>query len=136
MARGTRYEEREPSPTELAWLAGIWEGEGSWVYKKGRTRTYPNGKIYTETPYLKMGIQMTDQDVMERVASIMDGRKITYTDTPAHKAAGQKPIYVMTIQGEAAIRWTNLMWPYLGERRKNKYNFIIEQIDGTHKQVA
>ena len=80
MAKGTIYEHRQPTEVELAWLTGIWEGEGSWIYRKSRTRTYSNGKVYTESPYLKMQIQMTDKDVMERVSEIMDGRKITYTD--------------------------------------------------------
>jgi hypothetical protein len=52
MAKGTIYEHREPTETELAWVTGIWEGEGSWSYKKGRTRTFANGKTYTEKDYL------------------------------------------------------------------------------------
>ncbi len=130
MPKGTIYEHKEPSPTELAWITGIWEGEGSWVYKKGRTRTFPNGKTYMGKPYLLMTMCMCDQDIMERVGSIMDGRKITYSDGgPAHKAAGQKPVYHINIQGEAAQRWSDLMKPYLSNRRSEKYNFIMEQVN-------
>jgi len=136
MAKGTIYEHRQPTEVELAWLAGIWEGEGSWGYKKGRTRTYPTGKVYTGSPFLKMQIQMTDKDVMERVSEIMDGRKITYTDTPAHRAAGQKPIWSLSLQGEAAFRWTELMKSFLGNRRKEKFEFIMEQVNATNYQVA
>lgn len=131
MAKGTIYEHREPTDTELAWLCGIWEGEGSWVYKKGRTRTFPNGKTYTEKSHLRMCMCMTDQDIMERVGAIMDGRSITYSDGgPKHKAAGQKPIYHINIQGEAATRWTELMKPYLGNRRREKYDLIMEKLNG------
>jgi hypothetical protein len=130
MAKGTIYEHREPTETELAWLTGIWEGEGSWSYKKGRTRTFSNGKTYTEKDYLSMSMSMTDQDIMERVAAIMDGRKITYTDGgPVHKSAGQKPIYYINLQGEAATRWTELMKPYLGKRRREKYEMIMEKLN-------
>ncbi len=130
MVKGTRYEHKEPSETELAWLTGIWEGEGCWGYKKGRTRTYPNGKVYTETPYLKMTMSMTDEDVMLRVGSIMDGRKITHTDGgPAHVAAGCKPCWIINLQGEAAQTWTELMKPYLGKRRREKYDFIMEKVN-------
>ena len=130
MARGTIYEHREPTEVELAWLSGIWEGEGSWVHKKGRTRTYPNGKVYTEKPHLRMTLQMTDEDVMERVSAIMDGRKITHTDGgPVHKAAGLKPTYHLSLQGDAATRWTELMKPFLGERRQEKYQLIMEQLN-------
>ena len=131
MAKGTIYEHREPTDTELAWLTGIWEGEGSWSYKKGRTRTFPNGKVYTEKPYLKMCMSMTDQDIMERVGAIMDGRGITHSDGgPVHKAAGQKPCYIISLQGEAAERWTEHMKPYLGNRRREKYNLIMEKLNG------
>jgi hypothetical protein len=130
MSKGTIYEHREPTETELAWVTGIWEGEGSWSYKKGRTRTFPNGKIYTEKDYLVMKMSMTDQDIMERVAAIMDGRKITWSDGgPVHKAAGQKPCYHISLQGEAAKRWTELMKPYLGNRRREKYEMIMEKLN-------
>ncbi len=136
MAKGTIYEHRQPTEVELAWLTGIWEGEGSWIYRKSRTRTYSNGKVYTESPYLKMQIQMTDKDVMERVSEIMDGRKITYTHTPAARAAGQKPIWALSLQGEVAFLWTELMKPFLGNRRKEKFEFIMEQVNATNYQVA
>tara|TARA_Y100001938_G_C7806237_1_gene289568 strand:+ start:130 stop:510 length:381 start_codon:yes stop_codon:yes gene_type:complete len=114
---------REPSSTELAWLSGIWEGEGSWIYRKGR-------KNRNEKPHLRMQMVMTDSDIMERVGAIMDGRKITYTEGgPVHKARGQKPVYCIYLQGRSALRWTNLMKPYLGKRRLEKYNFIMEQIN-------
>ena len=130
MAKGTIYKHRSPTETELAWVTGIWEGEGSWSYKKGRTRTFPNGKTYTEKDYLVMKMSMTDRDIMERVSIIMDGRKITWSDGgPVHKAAGQKPCYHISLQGEAAKRWTELMIPYLGNRRREKYEMIMEKLN-------
>ena len=137
MAKGTIYEHREPTETELAWVTGIWEGEGSWSYKKGRTRTFSNGKVYTEKDYLVMKMSMTDQDIMERVAVIMDGRKITWSDGgPVHKAAGQKPCYHISLQGESAKRWTELMKPYLGNRRKEKYQMIMEKLNDLYAEVS
>ena len=137
MAKGTIYEHREPSDIELAWLTGVWEGEGSWCYKKGRTRVFQSGKTYTERPYLRMQISMTDKDVMERVGAIMDGRSITYSDGgPVHKAAGQKPIYHISLQGEAATRWTELMKPYLGNRRREKYELIMEKLNGVFAEAT
>ena len=140
MARGTIYEHREPTEVELAWLTGIWEGEGSWTFKKGRPAKmcYENGKTYLEKPYLKMMMCMTDQDVMERVGRIMDGRKITHYDWgPAHKAAGQKPVYIISLRGEAACCWSELMKPYLGIRRREKYELIMEKInEGLLSEVA
>jgi hypothetical protein len=137
MAKGSIYEHTKPTEVELAWLSGVWEGEGSWSYKKGRTRTFANGKTYTEKPYIKMCMCMTDQDVMERVGAIMDGRKITYNEGgPVHKAAGQKPVYVISLQGESAQYWTELMKPFLGNRRRDKYELIMEKVNGLYTEVA
>ena len=105
MAKGTIYEHREPTETELAWVTGIWEGEGSWSYKKGRTRTFANGKTYT------------------------DGG-------PVHKAAGQKQIYYINLQGEAAKRWTELMKFYLGNRRREKYEMIMEKLNASYTKIS
>ena len=137
MAKGTIYEHVEPTDVEVAWLAGLWEGEGSWTYKKGRTRTFPNGKTYLENPYLRMHMSMTDEDVMLKVGKIMDGRKVTpYDGGPAHKAAGQKPCWIISLQGEAASLWTELMLPYLGKRRTAKYNFIMENVNGETENLS
>ena len=77
-----------------------------------------------------MAMCMTDQDIMERVGVIMDGRKITHYDGgPAHKAAGSKPVYIINLQGAAATRWTELMKPYLGKRRQDRYQFIMEKLN-------
>jgi hypothetical protein len=128
--KGTKYKHTTPTESELAWLCGIWEGEGCWTYKPERKKLHTNGKVYIEKSHLRMGLQMTDEDIMSRVASIMDGRKITYTDGgPVHKAAGQKPTYCLTVGGEPAHFWTELMLPYLGKRRKEKYFMLCEKLN-------
>jgi hypothetical protein len=128
--RGTKYKHIPPTEAELAWLCGIWEGEGSWSYKPERRKPNRNGKVYVEKSHLRMNLQMTDEDIMLRVASIMDGRKITYTEGgPVHKAAGQKPSYYLSIGGEPAHFWTKLMLPYLGKRRKEKYFMLCEKLN-------
>ena len=123
---------REPSETELAWLTGIWEGEGSWTYygPRKRKKDGPDGGFRYEKPFMRMQMNMTDGDIMERVGAIMDGRKTSkYDGGPAHKKLGQKPVYHIHVQGKAAHRWTNLMKPYLGKRRLEKYEFIMEKLN-------
>lgn len=123
---------RDPTEVELAWLTGIWEGEGSWVYKRARTRRHKNGRDYTEKPHLYMQLSMTDSDIVERVAAIMDGRKVVFSDGgPVHKAAGCKPVYSLSLTGSSAIRWSKLMKPLLGNRRSQKIDNILNQINGT-----
>lgn len=132
-----QYHHNPPTETELAWLCGIWEGEGTWQFKKARSKFCKKmNKEYVDKEHMRMSIQMTDEDIMLRVAKIMDGRKITYTDTPKHRELGQKPIWTLHITGKPAILWTELMIPYLGERRKQKIKTIFEQIDTSYETVS
>jgi hypothetical protein len=61
--------------TELAWLAGLWKGEGSF---KKPAPSAPNLPLVT--------VSMTDQDVIERAANLMGSvtvrghRRILATD--------------------------------------------------------
>lgn len=126
----SQYEHTPPSEIELAWISGIWEGEGCWQYKKPRERfNKKNGKTYTAKPEMLMSIQMTDKDIIDRVSKIMDNRTATYTHVPSKKAKGWKPLYTFSIRGKAAVLWTNLMKPYLGERRMERIEMIYENID-------
>lgn len=125
----SQYEHTPPSEIELAWVSGIWEGEGCWQYKKPRTRDYPNGKTYTAKSEMLMSIQMSDKDIIDRLAKIMDNRTATYTHVPSKKSKGWKPLYTLSIRGKSAVLWTNLMKPYLGERRMGKIEMIYENID-------
>ena len=125
----SQYEHIPPSDVELAWLAGIWEGEGCWQHKKGRTRLFENGRTYTEKDYLRIAVQMTDKDIVDRVAYIMDRRTVTKTDVPSKRKLGRKPLYTFALSGKPAILWTNLMLPHLGIRRQEKVQMIYETID-------
>ena len=126
----SQYEHIPPTEVELAWISGIWEGEGCWQYKKARERyNQKNGKTYTAKPEMLMSIQMSDKDIIDRVAKIMDNRTATFTHVPSKKAKGWKPLYTFSIRGKAAVLWTNLMKPYLGERRMEKIEMIYENID-------
>ena len=126
----SQYEHNPPSEIELAWISGIWEGEGCWQYKKARERyNHRNGKNYTSKPEMLMSIQMTDKDIIDRVSKIMDGRNSTFTHVPSKKVKGWKPLWTFSIRGKAAVLWTNLMKPYLGERRLEKIGMIYENID-------
>ena len=73
-----------------------------------------------------MSLGMTDKDVVERVAAIMDGRKVRH-EYRHKKNPNHKDMYHMQLQGAAAYRWTMHMKPYLGERRKNKIDWIMKE---------
>ena len=57
------------SAADVAWVAGIMEGEGSFVMSNG----YKNGVCYR---YPRVIAGMTDQDVVARLASYFGTREL------------------------------------------------------------
>ena len=85
---------------ELAWLAGLLEGEGCFSYRRDR-----------DIPTVE--VKMTDLDVINRVARLM-GR--TVTPIPAQRE-GYQPQYRARIQGEPARELMRRLQPHMGKRR-------------------
>ena len=101
------------SLSEIAWLAGLLEGEGCFTFSKG-----PD-----------VVLKMTDKDVVERAASLM-GAKVIARDP---KNIKWKRTYCASIHGYQAIAWMLTIYPFMGERRKEK---IIENIGQMEKDKA
>jgi hypothetical protein len=88
------------------WLAGILEGEGYF----GVIRSIVKGKTYL---YPRVGVNMTDRDVIERVREIF-GVKI-YVMRPA--GVSKKEGYRVVLIGSRAVEIMQLIRPWMGERR-------------------
>lgn len=98
--------------SEIAWAAGLFEGEGSILVAMKHDRP---GK---SCPSLSMG--SVDRDVLDRFARVAGGKvygpyKGQGRRTPEH----YRPIYQWKLTGiervQAVLRE---FWPYLGERRQ------------------
>jgi len=91
-------------PCDVAWLAGILEGEGSWV-RKGKDR-------------VSVQVAMTDRDIVYRL------RKITGVGNifgPYKREAHHKELWVWSVGAINHARdVTDKVLPYLGQRRKAK----------------
>lgn len=82
---------------ELAWVAGILEGEGSFVF---------NGK------YIRVSASMTDLDVLQKVQIILGGNLIK------NKAyEGWKQSWTWYINTNAAVECMKKVLPFLCTRR-------------------
>jgi hypothetical protein len=93
------------SQNELHWIAGIWEGEGSF---------FPGPPSKPRSPV--MALSMTDEDVVARVARLLG---VTYTEvTP--KEAHWRPTFVMRLRGARAMAWMAAMRPLMGYRRQRQ----------------
>ena len=103
--------ERKPiskieDPLQIAWLAGILEGEGCFgFYRKKAT----------------VAITMTDEDVIARVSLLMktrysmqSRRKENWKDTYSIRLSSSKAVYIMAT-----------VLPFMGTRRSAKINEIL-----------
>ena len=94
---------------ELAWLAGILEGEGSFFLENNRS----GGKLYR---YAIVTVNMTDKDVIDRVSALFG----TTTYAIPNTKAGKKPAYRATLKSHKAVVLMEHLLPFMGERRSAK----------------
>jgi len=85
---------------DLAWLAGLFEGEGSVSI---------NGKSMT------VRICMTDQDIVYRAAEIMRAKVYRRRDRP-----GYRPQWIAQTKGAPAAGIIMTLYPWLGIRRREQ----------------
>jgi hypothetical protein len=92
---------------DIYWLAGLVEGEGCFSNGSG-------------TPSLV--IQMTDEDVIEKVASMF---KKKHTEQP-QRNVNWKKVHTIGVYGSDAIQWMFTLYSLMGRRRKEKIKEIVE----------
>ena len=98
---------------EIAWVAGLIEGEGSFG-------------INNNSP--KLAIAMTDLDVLEKARDILDKtKKISTHEEPSISKDGcvRKTRYTLTLTGGIAIQWMMTIYPMMGLRRKTRIHEMI-----------
>lgn len=100
---------------DVAWLAGLLEGEGTFGYFNG-------------TPTIQ--IAMTDRDVIDRAAKTM-GIKVRAPWTPKRG----KTVYKCGACGVKAVSWMMTLYSLLGERRRNKVMPVIQKWLESPKQT-
>lgn len=111
--RGTFKERVIPSAVEIAWLAGLLEGEGSFLMIR-------SSKVYR---YPQIVVNMTDRDVIVRVAGLFGG---SVYDIPRY-VEGRKLSYRAQITGSGAAQWMMDLYPWLGERRRSRIDKVLAE---------
>jgi hypothetical protein len=92
---------------QLAWAAGLFEGEGWFTRSSG---------------YPLAAIRSTDRDVIERFRDVM-GRG---TVDPRNKGPGNKVQWHWQTQGHVNVsRFGELIGPWLGERRRRQLAAVL-----------
>lgn len=98
---------------EIAWVAGILEGEGYFYLNKGY--------------YPRIELKMTDKDVVERIAEFIGSTVIKqrYKELEHHK-----DVWITTKQGFSAMDTMELIYPYMSVRRKETIDAISDRFYG------
>jgi len=114
---------------EVAWAAGLFEGEGTWIVRPARGRG-------TKTTTV-IALQMCDRDVVERFAAIMGCGKVTNPDKRHEQNPKHRPIWRWSTARRAdCLRIAQMFLPYLGERRSARAHEIIESASQVHTRRA
>ncbi len=97
------------SEQDLYWLAGLLEGEGSFV-------------CYS-SPTIQLG--MTDKDVVEKAANLMNTTMKTYPAAKKH----WKTRYHANLHGQDAIVLLSKLLPLMGNRRSDQIKTVLQKAD-------
>lgn len=93
---------------DIAWLAGLLEGEGCFSTNRGRQ--------------IIIQLCMTDKDVMERAASIL--KQPVYVNS--RKLPSGKALYRLAVHGPHAIGWMMSLYLLMSTRRREKIRECIQ----------
>ncbi len=105
---------------ELAWAAGLFEGEGCFTFSKMKNRK--------NSIKVSAVIGMTDKDVLDRFASIMGFGNIKGPYKSSYPTC--KPRYTWEVQSQPdVLRTIDLLLPFLMSRRRDKALEIKQEIE-------
>lgn len=104
------------SSEELAWAAGLFEGEGSLVYTKIKNRK--------DSYKVHVVVSSTDKDVLDTFQKVIGFGPINGPYAPSN---GNKLRYVWEVQNfRDCLKATELLYPYLHSRRREKADELIK----------
>lgn len=112
IAKSQRKDVHGMKSTDIAWLAGLLEGEGTFGIQK--TGGY-KGTI-------KIGLQMTDKDTVEKASDLLGG---TLWGPHGPYGVSKQVTYQTSIFGTKAASWMMTVYSLMGERRQEKIRSLL-----------
>jgi len=99
---------------EIAWLAGIIEGEGYFGIYKGQWKP----------GIARLQIGMTDRDVIEKIANLLN------TTVSINNRGKKKTCYFTSLARRRDLKRLLIsILPYMGNRRSSKIHELLEHIN-------
>jgi hypothetical protein len=103
----------ELTTANIYWLAGIWEGEGTFGWMK-------NGQSMVGA-CARTSVNMCDRDVVERLATLLRCKRIHHRP----KRGAHKDQWVVVLLGRRAVGLMMMLYPLMGERRRARIREIL-----------
>lgn len=107
--------------TDIAWLAGLLEGEACFTCFKSTVvrKNYRNKRNYTTTCYrFEISLRMNDADVVYKAADLLKVKR-------SEPLPSAPKLHRAIIAGRRAIGWMMTIYPFMGERRRARIKEII-----------
>jgi Holliday junction resolvase-like predicted endonuclease len=106
------------NPTDLAWVAGLLEGEGSFM---AGPPSHPNQPGIV--------IEMTDLDVLQRLARILGVTRIKIRKT------GWKQSWRVLVRSRKAADLMRLLRPWMGSRRQAQIDHALQNYNQSQSDL-
>ncbi len=103
--------------SDLHWLAGFLEGEGSFLKGPPSCSNLPIVQAVT-----------TDEDVIYRVSQLFNTKHMEVCKE-RNIVNGWKPAYTVRLKGKKAVRLMKKLLPLMGERRQQQIQKAISSYD-------
>jgi hypothetical protein len=127
---GAPEQERPVSaePTELAWAAGFFDGEGTTFVNRHKIkhRNRPGQPVYyINSP--AVAVCQVERQPLDRFARIVGGRVPTGPYKP--KTKNSRPYYRWDAMGRpSVVRVLTLLWPYMSEPKRAQAHVVWEEL--------
>ena len=118
------------SEIDIAWLAGLLEGEGSFQVDARSATRY---KVSSSPPSPSIKIQMVDEDVIKKVATMVNKKMFS----PKRKTVKNKQTYQVHIGDRPTLRiLLPRLLPYLGARRQAQAQLLLDALKAHEEWIA
>jgi len=115
ITEGTKVSWKSAGPAErLAWLAGLLEGEGSFIAARFGNHSYP-----------RISVTMSDRDVLERAMTLMPGSHMYYASDSRFAERGWSETWMVRLNGPPAAEIMNAVRPWMGQRRTSAIERVL-----------
>lgn len=104
------------------WLAGLLEGEGSFIKGPPSTPRVP-----------RVTLPMTDRDVVER-AAVLFGRGVSHFDRKSDRP--RKRVFITSLKGSHALRLMTDIYPIMGTRRCAQIDRVLASPRPGHSRTG